>query len=81
MQTIRLVALLATAALMTACGGGDNNTPAAPAAEASVPATVGDSVSALTDFAAQQPPSETDEPLLLGNVVPATDDTAEPTPL
>jgi hypothetical protein len=80
MQTIRLVALLATATLITACGGG-SSTPVVPAPEASVPAEVGDSVSALTDFARQQPPTDTDEPLQLGTVVPATDDTAEPTVL
>lgn len=80
MHTIRLVALLAATALITACGGG-SSTPVAPAPDTKVPASVGDSVSALNDFAAQQQPSDTDEPLQLGNVVPATDDTAEPTPL
>lgn len=80
MFVIRLAALLASAALITACGGGESTVPL-PAPEASVPAAVGDSVSALTDFVAQQTTSDTDEPLRLGAVVPATDDTAEPTPL
>lgn len=77
MQTIRSVASLATALLITACGGG-SSTPVAPIPDASVPATVGDSVSALTDFARQQRLTDTDEPLQLGTVIPAIDDTAEP---
>jgi len=81
MRTIQLLSVLATTVLIAACGGGDDTTTASPQPEAAIPSAVGDSVSALTEFAAQQPPSETEEPLLLGNVVPATNDTAEPTPL
>ena len=74
-------ALLLCAALsLTACGGSDDNTP--PPTE-QVPASVNTSPGSFIDYLKALIASAADmlEPVDVSAVTPATDDTAEPTPV
>ncbi|MFT5933828.1 MAG: hypothetical protein ACI9M6_000875 [Hydrogenophaga sp.] len=80
-----LAALAMATSLLVGCGGGGDDSvaapePSPPVAE-SVPAAIGSSVDALIAFAKGLVSDNTAEPLRLGTVQPATDDTAEPTGL
>lgn len=78
----RLAAVALATALLGACGGGGGDaTPAVPPVADSVPAGIASSVDALIAFAKSLMADDTAEPLLLGTVVPANDDTAEPSEL
>jgi hypothetical protein len=79
-----LAALVLSAGLLSACGGGggyDAATPEVPPVADSVPGAIANSVDALIAFAKGLATDDTAEPLLLGTVVPATDDTGEPAAL
>jgi hypothetical protein len=69
---------LATSLLVGCGGGGGGGAPAVAPVADSVPAAIANSVDALIDFARSLVSDDTAEPLLLGTVQPATDDTAEP---
>jgi hypothetical protein len=76
-----LAALVLSAGLLSACGGGGGGyapTQDAPPVADSVPGAIANSVDALIAFAKGLVTDDTAEPLLLGTVVPATDDSAEP---
>lgn len=81
-----LAALALATGLLGGCGGGGDDSvaaapePSPPVAE-SVPVAIGNSVDALIAFAKGLVSDNTAEPLRLGTVQPATDDTAEPTGL
>lgn len=78
----RLAAVALATALLGACGGGGGDaTPTVPTVADSVPSSIASSVDALIAFAKGLMADDTAEPLLLGTVVPATDDTAEPSGL
>jgi hypothetical protein len=79
----RLAALALTTGLLVGCGGGGGGgaAPTVPPVADSVPAAIASSVDALIAFAKGLMNDDTAEPLLLGTVVPATDDTAEPSSL
>ena len=79
----RLAAVARAATLHAACGGGGGGdaTPAVPPVADSVPPSIASSVDALIAFARSLMADDTAEPLQLGTVVPATDDTAEPSEL
>lgn len=76
----QLAALALSAGLLSACGGGGGGGGEEPpvAVTDTVPAAIATSVDALLNFASGVASNDTAEPLLLGSVVPATDDTAEP---
>lgn len=83
MKTLKLpglAALALAAGLLAGCGGGGGGdaAPTDPPVAASVPAAIASSVDALITFAKGLTNDATAEPLLLGTVVPAADDTAEP---
>ena len=80
-----LAAAVGTVTLLAACGGGGGNDPVAPVGPSlvvgtDVPVTVEQSATGVIDFAKTQlaATSETSEPLVLGNAMLATDDSAEP---
>jgi hypothetical protein len=80
-HTLSALAGLALAAgLLSGCGGGGGggDAPGAPPVADSVPAAIANSVDTLIAFAQGLMNDDTAEPLLLGTVQPATDDTAEP---
>ena len=77
----RLAALALTTGLLVGCGGGGGAAPTVSPVADSVPAAIANSVDALIAFAKGLMNDDTAEPLLLGTVVPATDDTAEPSEL
>lgn len=76
------LAVLATAALLAACGGGGSgDTPADPPAASNgpdVPASASASDDAFVAWANAQPTSETAEPLRLDGVMPPASETDEP---
>ncbi|WP_119354433.1 hypothetical protein [Azohydromonas sediminis] len=75
-----LVVLVLCTSLLTGCGGDDHVTaPALPSD--SVPEAVASSVDALIAFAKGLASDDSAEPLSLGTVVPAVDDTIEPASL
>lgn len=74
-----LAALLALAATLAGCGGGQDETPA-PAGN-TVPPSATASTTAFVDYAGSLAPSETQAPLDLGNIVPPTSETEEPKPI
>lgn len=76
-----LAALALSAGLLSACGGGGSSSSSSGSASDSVPTTIASSVDALIAFATGLMTDDTAEPLLLGTVTPATDDTAEPSGL
>ncbi len=73
-------ALLGTALLLTACGGSDGTPPIAYVNGSDIPVSVTESPANTLAFAVnlQAMVNDTGEPLLLGDAVLATDDTAEP---
>lgn len=73
-----LAALALATGLLSGCGGGGGDAPGVPPVADSVPAAIANSVDALIAFAQSLMNDDTAEPLLLGNVQPATDDTVEP---
>ena len=75
-----LVSMLCAAAMLSACGGGDDNTP--PVTE-QVPASVNTSVTSFIDYlkALVVSAADTLEPVDVATVTPATDDSIEPTPI
>ena len=74
------VAAAAAALVLTACGGGDDD---APAATESVPADVSVSTTSLISYLKALLASSADglEPVDVSMVTPATDDTADATPI
>ena len=86
MKTHTLAALLVITGLLGGCGGGGGGDsvaapePAPPMTQ-SVPGAIANSVDALIAFAKGLMNDNTAEPLRLGTVQPATDNTAEPTGL
>lgn len=78
-QTLSGLAALALATgLLAGCGGGGGAAPTVPPVAQSVPAAIANSADALLAFAKGLMEDDTAQPLLLGTVVPATDDTTEP---
>lgn len=77
-MTKNLLILLATAATLAACGGGDND--AAPVSD-SVPPAATASPQAYTGYVGSLPADDTGEPLKLDGVLPPASDTDEPAPL
>lgn len=76
-----LAALALCAGLLVGCGGGHDTAAVEPPDTSSVPEAVASSVDALISFVQGLVSDDTSEPLSLGTVVPATDDTSEPAPL
>ncbi|MDQ6638692.1 MAG: hypothetical protein M3Z15_03385 [Pseudomonadota bacterium] len=76
-----LLASLLAAAVLGACGGGDDNTPATPAATAEVPASASQSAGGFIAYLQLLVASMADmlEPVDTSAVVPPADDSAEPT--
>lgn len=73
-----LLASLAAAALLAACGGGSDG----PAAVAdTVPASATASPEAFTRYAASLPEDDRREPLRVDGLMPPTSETAEPLPI
>ncbi|CAN5690150.1 hypothetical protein BH11PSE8_BH11PSE8_36430 [soil metagenome] len=72
-----LGAMLASAALLSACGGGDDNTPAPTT---SVPGSASESVGGFIDYLKRLVTSTADmlEPVDVSAVTPQTSETAEP---
>ena len=77
MRVFNLCALLATAALVSACGGGGQG-DAAVAAVDPIPASASATTLGFTSFVAGLVSSETAEPLELGSLVPPTSEVDEP---
>jgi len=79
-----LVSMLCAVALLSACGGGgDNSTPATPPVTEQVPPGVNTSVTSFMGYLVALLASAADalEPVDVSAVTPATDDTAEPSPV
>ncbi len=76
--------LLGAILLMSGCGGGGGGSDAPPPVAlfsgSEVPLSVTQSAAGATAFVAQQLVASSDsaDPVVLGNAVPATDDSAEP---
>lgn len=73
--------LLASAAALSACGGGGDAQPdSTPAAEDTntLPTSATASVQAFVDFVGAQKPADHAEPMKLHGVTPPTSETAEP---
>ncbi len=68
---------LATAALLTACGGGQGVDEEATTVPASATATP----EVFTRYAAELPPDEQREPLNVDGLSPPTSETTEPSPI
>ncbi|MFC5496837.1 hypothetical protein ACFPOE_04760 [Caenimonas terrae] len=81
MKKLHAIALLGAAALvLTACGGGgDAPAPAAPVASTDIPGTATADPAGLLVFVNAQvnAPSDTAEPLLVGDAVLPADDSTE----
>lgn len=73
-----LIPALCVAAVLTACGGGDDVAP--PAVTSEVPASASQSVTGFIDYlkALVASAAEILEPVDVSAVVPPTDDTGEP---
>ncbi|MFM8898352.1 MAG: hypothetical protein ACKOF9_00130 [Burkholderiales bacterium] len=74
---------MAAVCVLTACGGGGDDAPAAPATPAvteAVPATASSSVGGLIDYlkALVKAAADTLEPVSVVGVLPATTETEEP---
>ena len=74
------IVLLMTVAALTACGGGDDDTPA-PAVTEAVPASASASVGGLIAYLKALVVASADalEPVDVSAVTPQTDDAVEPT--
>ena len=78
MKNTTTLLTLAAAVLLAACGDNPEMAAPTPPAANEVPASATASVSAYTSFAASLPPSETQSPLGVNNVVPPTSETEKP---
>lgn len=81
-----VVVALGSAALLSACGGGDYNDTPAPAptpATSAVPASASTSINGFIAYlqALVVAPADTLEPVDTTNVTAQTDETSEPTPV
>ncbi len=77
-----ILAALAAAAGLTACGGGGGDSPALTAADSNtVPATATVSAEAFSSYVGSSPSVDVGEPLNLDGVTPPTSDQAEPAEL
>lgn len=74
-----LLAALAVATALAACGGGGHDDPVTPpAAAGGVPASATASPEAFARYVGSLAPSETAEPIDLTNLVPPVSESAEP---
>ncbi|MDQ2734735.1 MAG: hypothetical protein M3Y55_07045 [Pseudomonadota bacterium] len=82
--SLGLVAAIGVAAMMTACGGGDNFTP--PSATSQVPDSASQSIGGFIAYlqalvATPESTTNTLEPVDTSMVTPPTDETSEPLPV
>lgn len=80
MRTLALLPLLLSGALLSACGGGSDDAPAATADNA-VPTTATVSAAAFASYTGMLDTVDTAEPLDVSSLTPPTSDADEPVAL
>ncbi len=80
MKAIQFMTLLALAAGLAACGGG-NSDDVPPPASNEVPASATVSPASYSEFVGSLVKTETGQPLDVNNLVPPTSETAQPVPV